>query len=54
LPSTSDNIAALQAEQANLLGQLAERPTLPPMLRHRLTARADAIAAFIARHNNRS
>jgi hypothetical protein len=50
----ADNIAALQAERAALLDEVAKRPTLPPMLHHRLTARAEAIAAFIARHNNRS
>jgi hypothetical protein len=51
---TADNIAALQAEKETLVNQLAERPTLPPMLQNRLTARAEAIAAFIARHNQRS
>jgi integrase len=51
---TADNIAALQAERAAVLDEVAKRPTLPPMLHHRLTARAEAIAAFIARHNNRS
>jgi hypothetical protein len=51
---TADNIAALHAERATLLDELAKQPTLPPMLHHRLTARAEAIAAFIARHNNRS
>ena len=51
---TSDRIAALKAERTTLLDQLAQRPTIAPMLHDRLTARADAIAAFIARHNNRS
>ena len=48
---TSDNIAALKAERTTLLDQLAQRPTIAPMLHDRLTARADAIAAFIARHD---
>jgi hypothetical protein len=51
---TADNIAALRAEQEALVSQLAERPILPPLLQNRLTARAEAIAAFIARHNQRS
>jgi hypothetical protein len=50
---TEDNSAALQVEYEALLSQLAERPTLPPLLQNRLTARAEAIAAFIARHNQR-
>jgi hypothetical protein len=51
---TADNIAALRAEHEALVGQLAEQPTLPPLLQNRLTARAQAIAAFIAPHNQRS
>jgi hypothetical protein len=48
---SSENLAALEAEKDTLLDQLAQRPTIAPMLHNRLTARADAIAVFISRHN---
>lgn len=51
---TSDNIACLESDRTNLLDALATRPTLPPLLQHRLTSRADAIAEVIVRHNDRS
>ncbi|WP_433565558.1 hypothetical protein ACQP1O_10080 [Nocardia sp. CA-151230] len=51
---TSDNLAALDAERASLLDQLTARPALPPMLHQRVTARAETIADYLTRHDNRS
>jgi hypothetical protein len=43
--------SAPQGERITLPDEMAERPTLPPLLHDRLTARAEAIAAFIACDN---
>ncbi len=46
---TPDNLAALESELTILLDELADKPVLPPLLHHRLTSRAGAIAEFLAR-----
>ncbi|MBU8857656.1 MULTISPECIES: hypothetical protein [unclassified Micromonospora] len=48
---TPDNRDALQAEVGNIAAELNRQPLLPPLLHHRLTARRDRIATFLARHN---
>ncbi|MFJ9782611.1 hypothetical protein ACIRSS_23725 [Amycolatopsis sp. NPDC101161] len=46
----SANHAALRDEVSHIEHELAKIPTLPPLLRHRLTERRDRITAFLRRH----
>ncbi|MFD3458263.1 hypothetical protein ACFWVM_00970 [Nocardia fluminea] len=47
---TTGNLAALRAELNHLDRQIALRPSLPPLLQHRLRTRRTHIAEFVARH----
>jgi hypothetical protein len=47
---TTDNITALRAELDHITDQLAPRPSLPPLLHHRLCGRHDQITQFLDRH----
>jgi hypothetical protein len=47
---TSDNIATLETELDGLHRQLDQRPTLPPVLQHRLRARCEDITRFLRNH----
>ncbi|EWM19789.1 hypothetical protein [Kutzneria sp. 744] len=47
---TADNIDALGHEHARLADELAARPSLPPLLAHRLRARHGQITHFLDRH----
>jgi hypothetical protein len=47
---TTDNITALRAEMDHITDQLALRPSLPPLLHHRLCGRHDQITQFLDRH----
>jgi integrase len=48
---TPDNWTALRAEADRIAVQLGQRPALPPLLLHRLTARHGKITTFLARHD---
>lgn len=48
---TVDNRDALRDEAGRIDIELADRPTLPPLLLHRLTARRDKISNFLTRHD---
>lgn len=47
---TSDNITALSAELDRLTTELDTRPSLPPLLQHRLRERRHQIHRFLDRH----
>jgi hypothetical protein len=47
---TTANIGALTAELGHIDRELARRPSLPPLLRHRLGTRRDQITVFLDRH----
>ena len=44
---TDDNITALRAEHRRLQHELAARPSLPPLLKHRLEDRQARITQFL-------
>jgi hypothetical protein len=48
---TPHNRDSLQEEAARIDTELAQRPLLPPLLAHQLTARRDKITAFLASHD---
>jgi hypothetical protein len=47
---TTDNFTALRAELDHIADELAARPSLPPLLAHRLRGRYEQIARFLDRH----
>lgn len=47
---TADNTAALGAERDRVDHELTIRPSLPPLLAHRLRSRRDQISHFLDRH----
>jgi hypothetical protein len=47
---TTDNLTALRAELDHIDDELATRPSLPPLLIHRLRSRREQIARFLDRH----
>ncbi|AXB45274.1 hypothetical protein A4R43_24540 [Amycolatopsis albispora] len=47
---TADNTAALGAERDRVDHELAARPSLPPLLQHRIRSRRDQISHFLDRH----
>jgi hypothetical protein len=49
-----ENLTALRAENHRIHHELATRPGLPPLLRHRLSSRRDDITRFLDRNTERS
>jgi hypothetical protein len=49
---TKQNIAALRAEQGRIEHELAIRPSLPPLLKHRLQDRRERILEFLTRQTS--
>jgi hypothetical protein len=47
---TTDNITAMRVELDRVGHELTRRPSLPPLLQHRLRARRDQISHFLDRH----
>jgi hypothetical protein len=47
---TTDDLTALRAELNHVDDELATRPSLPPLLAHRLRSRREQIARFLDRH----
>ena len=47
---TADNLGALRRERDQITAELAARPSLPPLLVHRLQGRREQITQYLDRH----